>query len=415
MSIQTELSDSAVPAGGEPGADINTLADALKKYGERMAPILRDYLDKMTVIGELNTRLAGLDADSDEGEYAEVAKDVVAATQDYYEFIGGLPSGLRQFFLSKLDKREYLAEFLDKEYKIDSAPLLTYRSIRPRNYIMQIDAITNQLANLGGQTTLNVGRRGSQPVLTTVALDMPDHMKIEGGGALSTYDKSILNGVTSLMESGNTVFSIPMLYHAMTGRQNPTVDEALYDEISGKLEKMRRMMLSIDLSEENKAHYVIGEDDLELEVTDVTLEGYLLPLNKVSGVVNGKRTELFQILQHPPLYTYSKMRRQLASVPISLLGAPVNNNSTTIPLRTYLLQRVEMMKNPRNSIVQNSILYESIYKELGALDASKTRKQRIRNYATTILDYFVEQKYISAYTEYKKGRTIAGVLLYFPA
>lgn len=391
------------------------LESLIQKYGEeKIREYIHAFLDHTSLIGSLNAQLAKLTTDGESEEYSRLVKKIIAATQEYYGFIGGVSEDVRQLLLQMSglqDSEEHsrLITELGIESDFSFSPLLSTQSIRPKSYIMQVDAITNQLANLEGQTQLRVGSANSQPVLTTVTLDMPDHMRIEGGHALSSYDKSIINGVTSLIESGNTVFSIPMLYHAMTGRKNPTVDDALYEEIIGKLEKMRRMMLTIDLTEENEAHYITDKDGQNLEITDLTLEGYLLPLNKVSGMVNGKKAELFQIIQHPPLYTYSKLRRQLTSVHISLLSAPVNNNATTIPLKTYLLQRIELMKNENNNITSSTILYESIYQELGALDSNKTKKMRIRGYTTTILEYFREQKYIRGYIEYKKGRSVAGV------
>jgi hypothetical protein len=373
------------------------------QYGrEQLHEWMSEFKQRQLRVWALSQKLESLSDDTP--EYTEQIQQVLDETRDYYRFLGKLPEGPRGYLLNLAF--EEITRDVDSSGKIDGP---TYHSIRPRNYIMQIDAITNQLASLGGETQLRVGKQGDQPVLTTVTLDMPDHMRIDGGGTLSTYDKSIINGVTSLLESGNTVFSIPMLYHAMTGKQNPTVDEQLYEEIGQKLEQMRRMMITIDLSEEKEAHFITDENGAQVEIRDILMEGYLLPLNKVSGTINGKRTELFQIIQHPPLYTYSKMRRQLASVRISLLGAPVNNNSTTIPLKTYLLQRIEMMKNTNNGITRQNILYESVYQELGATEAGKTKKMRIRAYTTTILSYFVEQGYIAAYAEYKTGRTVSGV------
>lgn len=389
------------------------------KYGlQQLKMEIFAYADKLAGISQLNHELSDLSAEGNEQTYVDMVQKIMTATQDYYIYIGKLPEDIRHFFLlivnftgDKEDALSELSELVGDDLFFDTSPLLAVQAIRPRSYIMQIDAISNQLASLSENNRFNVGKRGNQPVTTTVTLDMPDHMKIEGGHALTTYDKSIINGVTSLLESGNTVFSIPMLYHAMTGKQNPTVDEGLYEELGGKLEKMRRMILSINLSEEREAQYITGQYG-EIKVEDLTIEGYLLPLNKISGFLNGKKTELFQIIQHPPLYSYSKMKRQLASVKISLLGAPVNNNSTTIPLKTYLLQRIEMMKNKRNRIFSSTILYESIYHELAADDASKTKKLRIRSYTTTILQYFVDQDYIKNYVEYKKGRNIAGIEIY---
>lgn len=389
----------------------------VEKYGNKdLSKRIIAYSDKLNLISQLNQKLAALDSDEQDETFTQTVQEIMLATQDYYTHIASVPEDLRRFFLLVADIKnvndgtiEEINALIGADINFESTPLLSSQSIRPKNYIMQIDAITNQLANLGEQNQFNVGKRGNQPITTTVTLDMPDHMKIEGGHSLSTYDKSIINGVTSLIECGNTVFSIPMLYHAMTGKQNPTVDEQLYDDISGKLEKMRRMLLTIDITKESEAQYITGKNGEELKIEDLTLEGYLLPLNKVSGVINGKKSELYQILQHPPLYAYSKMKRQLASVSISLLGAPVNNNATTIPLKTYLLQRIELMKNKKNSIVSSVILYDSIYQELGALEANKTKKMRIRTYTNTILDYFVEQKYIQGYSEFKKGRSITGI------
>lgn len=388
-----------------------------QKYGQQeINSKIAEITDRLNKINHLNARLPDIDTDKDSESYNMLVTEILTATQNYYHYIGNVPEDIRKVILRMIDMNDEDAqEEADtlREYGInmprERSSLLSMQAIRPKNYIMQIDVITNQLAFINDRKDFTVGRRGKQPITTTVTLDLPEHMKIEGGQVLSTYDKSIINGVTSLLESGNTVFSIPMLYHAMTGRQNPTVDENLHEEIATKLEKMRRMLLSIDLSQESEAQYITDEDGNNLEISNLTIEGYLLPLNKVSGVINGKKAELYQIIQHPPLYSYSKLKRQLASVKISLLGAPVNNNSTTIPLKTYLLQRIELMKNKKNKIVSSTILFEAIYQELGAGDANKTKKMRIRNYTAAILDYFISQEYIAGYSEFRKGRSVAGI------
>lgn len=401
--------------------DVNRAVEELNaKYGkETFQAYMRGYMEKIRTITNLNFELISIPPEQHQVQYSPKVEQVAEATKDYYEYLGSLPADMRRFFsliISFTQEGEEEKDFLQEFFGTSTEnPFAVYsiHSIRPQNYIMHMDAITNRLASLEVQNTLKVGQKGNKPILTTVTLDIPEHIKIEGGGELASYDKSIVNAVTSLLESGNTMFSIPMLYHAMTGKQNPTIDDALYDEISSKIERMRRMMLSIDLTEENEAHFLTGKQGEQLYISDVKLEGYILPLTKISGMVNGKKTELYQIIQEPPLYTYSKMRRQLASVRISLLGAPVNNNSTTIPLKTYLLQRIEMMKNTKNNIESCNILYSSIYKELDAQDAGKTKKMRIRTYTTAILDYFIHQRYISGYNEYKSGRTIAGINVVF--
>ncbi len=376
----------------------------------------REFLSHTNEIAMRNHDLS-VASNVTEEDYDTLVSQIIIATNDYYKFIGKLPEKVRKYLSAAFTTadipddsvRENLSNLTGLQLDKLPSSMLSVQSIRPQKYIMQIDAITNHLVTLGDINTINVGHKGSQPINTTVTLDIPDHMKIEGGGQLSTYDKSIINGVTSLIESGNTVFSVPMLYHAMTGKQNPTVDDQLADEICTKLERMRRMMITIDLSEESSARFFTDEMGEQLQIENLSIDGYLMPLNRIHGTINGKTANLYQILQHPPLYSYSKMKRQLASVPIFLLGAPVNNNSTTIPLKTYLLQRIELMKNKKNCIVSPTILYDSIYEELGAETATKVKKLRIRTYTSTILEYFVEHNYIKSYAPFKKGRTMAGI------
>lgn len=394
-----------------------------EKYGDQFIDYCGVYAQKIQKLADYNQQILSPETIStDKEQYVKTVEKVVEATKDFYDYVGSLPPDIRKFVMlmadnNRLSEEQYqqLSVLIQEGQLPDFTFPLSIQSIRPKNYIMQIDAITNHLPVLKDQKDIKVGSRGNQPIKTAVTLDLPEHMKIEGGAILSTYDKSILNGVTSLLESGNAVFSIPMLYHAMTGKQNPTVDESLSEEICGKLEKMRRMMISIDLTEESRARYITDENGDPLDIENLTIEGYLLPLNKITGVINGKKTELFQLIQTPPLYSYSKLRRQLASVPIQLLNAPLNNNSTTIPLKTYLLQRIELMKNKKNNIHSHTILFDSIYEELGDQDAGKTRKMRIRTYTTTILDYLQQNGYISGYEIFKKGHAIAGVHIQFSA
>jgi hypothetical protein len=384
------------------------------RYGyDGLQGYVKEYTGRLDKLSALNKSLAGIDAASDKKAYNKIMDKILEFTKEYYSYIGDLPTDIRAFFLNVADDADInLTDGFTPELTAlmdgPAATLLHMQSIRPKNYTMQLDPATGRLTALKNTEALKVGNINNSPIITTVTLDTPEHMKVEGG-SLSTYDKSVINGVTSLIESGNIAFSIPMLYHAMTGRPNPSLEDSLYNELKTRLEKMRVMTLTIDITEEIKARFITTDADNPDTVEDVQLSGYLLPLIRVSGVINGKKTEVYQLIQHPPLYQYSKLKKQLATVPISLLSAPVNNNATTIPLKSYLLRRVELMKNKHNTIQSTVILYQSIYKELDAENADKTKKARIRGYAAAILDHFIEEGYIKSYSPQKKGRELYGV------
>ena len=401
------------------GALSDLLPQLIKKY---TLSVVSNYMDecirRLAPVQECNSLL--LNPNSQEGSVDEALQSVVAATRSYYEFLSGLPEDMRRFLIlmggiTKEEIEDLLTVEPDVSDEISRlasvAPAI--QAIRPKNYVMPIDPITNKLAQLKEFNEVTVSRRKNLTIQTAVTIDCPEHMKIDGNFHLTNYDKSIINGVVSFLESGNSSFTVPMLYHAMTGKENPTVDDGLVEDIKAKLDTMRRLSINIDLTEEIKAHMIQKNVVGENEVESFTIDGYLLPLNKYTGVVNGKRSEMYQIIDTPPLHSYAKMKNQISTVSIDLLKAPLNNNATTIPLKTYLLGRIEAMKNQNNKIMRDKILYESVYRELGDIDSDKKRKKRIRDYTEIILTHFVNMKYITKYEVIKEGRTINSVRIYW--
>ena len=201
----------------------------------------------------------------------------------------------------------------------------TLQVTRPKSYVMPIDAISSRLSQLQTFNRINVSGRRKNTVYTAVTLDAPAHMQIDGNLKLTTYDKSIINGLASILESGNSNFTIPMLYHAMTGRENPSLDPALSDELSSRIDIMRRLMVTIDLTDEIREHLIKRAPEENAEgVESFIIEGSLLPVTKYTGIINGQKSELYQFTDTPPLLNYAKMKNQIATVPISLLKAPID-------------------------------------------------------------------------------------------
>ncbi|MCI8649522.1 MAG: hypothetical protein HFG20_05335 [Anaerotruncus sp.] len=402
------------------GALSELLPQLIEKYTR---DVVADYLnscsEKLLEVEHNNDVL--LATSIDERAQAGALKGLVAATGEYYTMLARLPEDIRRFLIlmGGVTSNE-ISELLNAQPNVGdelsrlASVMPALQSIRPKNHVMQIDPISSKLAQLQEVNQVTVSRRRNLTIQTTVSLYCPEHMKIDGNFQLTNYDRSIINGVISILESGSNSFTVPMLYHAMTGKENPTLDDGLLEEIKQKLDTMRRLSINIDLTEEIKAHmidrrYTDGEDKLQ----SFTIDSYLLPLNKYIGVVNGKKSEMYQIIDTPPLYSYAKMKNQISTVSIDLLKAPINNNATTIPLRTYLLGRIEAMKNQNNSIMRDIILFDAIYAELGDEHSDKKRKKRIRDYAAIILDHFIKLEYILQYEFIRDGRNIRGIRIYW--
>ncbi len=351
-----------------------------------------------------------MDAMSKSTQHPDKAEQILAkATAKFYSIISSVPTDLLTFqkLIFLLARQNALPNDWKDQFRpskaAESQGMLNIQSVRPTNYVMQVDNVFRNLPQLEGETAVYVGRKGRKEINTLVSLDLPEQFELEGIGQMDAYDKAVLNGVNSLLENGTANFTIPMLYHAMTGRENPTVDEGLLKELQRRIERMRRTLVTIDLSQEIKAKY------LDVEITNPTVQGYLLPMNLIRARINGRPVQVYHLLDVPPMLAYAKLKRQLATVPLQLLNAPLNNNATTIPLKNYLVARCESMRNQNNKVKSNKILFSAIYEELGEQDASKVRKKRIRDYTEIVLKHMMDQKYIKSYEFTKSGRTIDGI------
>lgn len=285
----------------------------------------------------------------------------------------------------------------------------------PTIYAMQVDAISRNLARIEqdenevyvGKASAGKGQRRN--VSCIVNLDFPESIQMAGGSYLSSYDKAILNGISSMMLSGVSYFTIPMLYGAMTGLHNPSMDAAATNALRQRLEFMRRSMITIDYTDEVAARM------MECNVDSVTIESYLLPMSRIDATLNGRSVQAYHLLSTPPLYQYASLKRQISVVPLDLLSAPLNNNSTTVPLKNYILSRIEGMKNPHNRLISNKILFHSLFEELGEAEPTKLRRKRIRDYTETFLNHLTVKEYIVGYEFTKNGRSIDGVLIHLNA
>ena len=285
-------------------------------------------------------------------------------------------------------------------------------------YSMQTDSIFRNLPKLlpEEENEVFVGKSAGKNISTIVTMDFPKTVMLDGGGYLTNFDKAILNGVSSLLIAGTIYFTIPMLYHAMIGSENPSMREEAVQTIRERLEYMRRSTITLDCTEEAAAHFIKDGQNLQ----SLTLSQYLLPMNRMNAVLNGREVEAYFLIDTPPLFQYASSKRQISLVDMNLLnvhfeadsplaGASLNNTPAIIVLKNYLLTRIEGMKNQNNRLQSRKILFSSIYAELGEPSPIKQRRQRLRNYTEIYLEYLTQQNYISGYSFTRTGRVVDGV------
>jgi hypothetical protein len=101
-------------------------------------------------------------------------------------------------------------------------------------------------------------------------------------------------------------------------------------------------------------------------------------------------------------------------VPLELLDTKeaTRNTEEIIPVKEYLVRRIEIMKNDRT--MSNKILYDTIFEEVGIVITNKKQRTRIREYITAILSLWkTRDKYIKNFNEYKEGNAFKGIEIIF--
>ena len=341
------------------------------------------------------------------------------AMASFKSMLDGMPAGMACYITCAVNSM-YEGDVPGlKNEPLSERMLLSSANQSPlEKYSMQTDSIFRNLPKLlpEEENEVYVGKSAGKNVSTVVTIDFPKTVVLDGGGCLTNFDKAILNGISSLLIAGTIYFTIPMLYHAMSGNQNPSMREEAVQTIRDRLEFMRRSTITLDCTEEAAAHFIKDGQNLQ----SLTLSQYLLPMNRMNAVLNGREVEAYFLIDMPPLFRYASGKRQISLVDMDLLnvhfaadsplaGATLNNTPAMIVLKNYLLTRIEGMKNKNNRLQSRKILFTSIYEELGEPSPIKQRRQRLRKYTEIYLEYLTQQNYISGYSFTRTGRVVDGV------
>lgn len=175
------------------------------------------------------------------------------------------------------------------------------------------------------------------------------------------------------------------------------------------------------------------EEEIERRrLTDVpeVLAGKLLPLRRISGT-NRFHLDLDRGL---PLYEYASAIHQIIRIPMELLtcgetvladgsvvpSLKLKNSDTVIQMKHLLLQRCELLRNPKNGFSNRSLRYcYPSHKQAGRLDgllpimgireedfstgAWSNKKQAVHKQMKALLDYYCAVGYLTGYHETRDG------------
>ncbi|MBO4229201.1 MAG: hypothetical protein J5938_02485 [Clostridia bacterium] len=313
--------------------------------------------------------------------------------------------------LTEDDYRAF-AKVYDKILRSAIKDVRELRSIIPHNVFITNSKVANELRHMtpNEEIRLTVGHKGSKlvEIKTTINFINNKYIQIADSASITAYDKIVHDAVCSLYAAGNEVFTPEMVYRAMNGMvESEFVSPKSISMIVESLEKLRSTDIAIDYTEQ--LQMTNPEDNLE----SARVSGAMLMMQKVTVSAGGVTKWAYRLVSSPVLYEYSKSLRQIIPIPLQLLNTKETTRSTetVIIIRQYIVQRMELMKNKKNSMNSRIISYDSIYELLNAPDDRKIRAA-IRTQTERLLDNYVNIRYIDRYEIQHKGRVVSGVKIF---
>lgn len=320
---------------------------------------------------------------------------------------------------------------------IEIIPRLEEISITPHRYVIPNTPIANSLT---GRTNKSTGKR--IPIIGAGAFDMPvlkgeitaytivtvdkNESALRTPENFTEYDRCVQNGIASIYEAGNLIFTPEMVYRAMTHKtDSEKVTPAQKAAVTKSIEKARRIHVYQDLSEELNKRKITDQDGNPFVWT---VDDYLLNFRQHTVRAGGKTFKAFQLISEPVLLTHAKLTGQIININSRLLdvrrvdvrgkiGETIPTTETRQPIKEYLLRRIAIMKNDRKnkkSIQDPHILFDTFYRETDIDESNKIEAKRARDYAFQVLDYWKALGDIDGYEIEKQGRKLHSILIILP-
>ena len=251
-----------------------------------------------------------------------------------------------------------------------------------------------------GQLAFNMAKYGSkQHILTYYSINfdgLSDELKITK--RLQPFDKLVYIAVSALFNAGNNVITLSQIYYAMGYTGKPGTRDL--EKINNAVTKMTTARITFDNEQEAKKY----------KYNHFKYDGSLLPLERGTAIINGQLADAaLHIFREPPLISFAKQRRQITTLDIKLLQAPISKTDANLQIQDYLLERISKEKNGRGHSCR--ILYKTLFNHIGIADKPKTnterqQRKRIPGKIKRYLDHYQKTGFISKYTIEKDGITI---------
>lgn len=244
--------------------------------------------------------------------------------------------------------------------------------------------------------------------VTLLSYDLPNEIKT---APISYYDRVVEDAIGNLYEQGFTKITPEMVFRQINGLPDThKVSQTAARKVDASIKRLARTWIQIDYTQQ--LQQLTKNKLAKGEIGSVILSARNIYLKFADGTVKSGWT----VSSLPQIYHYSKLIKQVATIPTKLLDTTQATRSTDeiIMARYYLIAQIERIKRkPYNT----KILFKNLFEAIGDNNAlaNKVIKSRRIKAIEAILNHFKELKYITDFkiTKEKEGR-IDGIKIDVP-
>lgn len=410
----------------ELGGDLNNIyEDAKKQAGKTLTSLYNYYKDSQsgyTAFSAVDVVALGgskwlLDAGAVKDRINSSLHRHIEALQENKKLLGQLTVYINDLIKSS----EYVAppgtkgtgQLVEVVSELMGSPKVIVTTKYPARYITPTDKASIVLfgGDYDGSTDfeLNLGRRGGKKqILSLLSVDfegLNGAVRISGRKELTAYDREVHDAIITLyVDGGNEYITPQMIYQVMTGNPEAKLNPKQAEAISNSITKFMYSRVVIEASEEEAKAY--GFDKF-------CYDGSLINGERATATLNGTVAECLHLFRSPVLYEYAGKKNQIGRFDIKLLNSPINKNEEIITLQGYLYRRILSMKG--SSTMSKTIVYETVYNQIGVEASSdgalRKKKNKVRGYIKTILDFWKQEGFILGYSENKRKTELYSVTI----
>lgn len=339
-------------------------------------------------------------------KYAELT---ITFAKDHPEFFSGNEA---QKMLQEL--KSFVSEITDN----DSKKSVVAKSIVPMEFFNKPNFLqmpNTKLSNALFDATKNLTKMANIKVseektkeeilikakLSFVPLDNMENIELPT--RITAYDKAVHDAICSIYANGNMRMSSNQIYEAMTGK--PTKNSQRLEKVDNSVMKLMMSLVYVNYTDQAKA-WGLDCEETKFKANILYCKGITVKFS------NGEEATGWQLIEPPTLYQYALETKQIVTVDKALLcTSKVKNSEDVIAIKHYLLRRIELMKNQKNSIKNPNILFSTLFSYCG-IKGSRENLRKKRNIITELLQDWKNTGYIKDFSEYKGEKNkILGVTI----